>query len=187
MSNVFKGFLVVGAGLVVSMVVLAISFLMYIYSVKKEEISLRNQAEAQQSVVLLAHDKMWKVLANKARITKEYSPEEKIKMLEEVVQGRTGGTFAKSVQEVDPNFDLSLLKDFSQSVEAEYAMVVDEQKKLLSLVNTHKNVVQDPLKSMIVSDNSLIVPKLITSTKSKEALETGVDDDVNYLDNVEKK
>jgi len=108
-------------------------------------------------------------------------------MLEEVVQGRTGGTFAKSVQEVDPNFDLSLLKDFSQSVEAEYAMVVDEQKKLLSLVNTHKNVVQDPLKSMIVSDNSLIVPKLITSTKSKEALETGVDDDVNYLDNVEKK
>lgn len=187
MSNALKGFLVVGAGLFISMVVLVISVLMYIYSVQKEEIALRNQAAAQQNVVLLSHDKMWKVLANKARITKEFSPEDKIKMLEEVVQGRTGGTFAKSVQEVDPNFDLSLLKDFSQSVEAEYAVVVDEQKKLLSIVNEHTNVVKDPLKKRIVSDNSLIVTKLITSTRSQNALETGVDDNVNFLDDAGKK
>lgn len=176
------GLLLVGATVIT---VFLIAYVLVSYSIKKTEISLRNQAEAQQKVVLLAHDKMWKVLSNKARITKEFSPEEKIKMLQEVVNGRSGGMFSKTIQENDPTFDLSLLKDFSQSVEAEYALVVEEQKKLLDVVNTHKNYVQDPFCSMFVNNSSVIEAKIISSTRSQNAVESGVDDNPNFLD--EKK
>lgn len=177
MSNALK----FGAVGLFGFIFLAVVFWFHILGIKREEISLRTMVETQQKNVEVSHDKMWKVIAQKVGITKQFTPEDQIAMLSEVVEGRTGGTFAKSVTESNPTYDLSLLKDLSQSVEAEYAIVVREEKTLLEYAKDYKNVVIDPYKSMFLGGKQPIEAKVITSTRSKAAIETGIDDNVDIF------
>jgi predicted transcriptional regulator len=162
-------------------VLLAILFVFHVLGIKREEINFRTMTEAQQTVVEISHDKMWKVIAQKVGISKQFTPEDQIAMISEVVEGRTGGTFAKAVTESNPTYDLSLLKDLSQSVEAEHAVVLREEKTLLEYATKHRNIVIDPYKSWYLGGAQPIVAKVISSTRSKEAIETGVDDNVDLF------
>lgn len=151
------------------------------FSYKRNEVGLRTQAEAQQRVVEIAHDKMWKVLAQKAGISQQYRPADYKELLAEVVEGRKGGSFAKMVTEQNPSFDLSLLKDLSQSVEAEHAVVVREEKLLLDVARQHKALILDPLGEWFLSGRQPIQVSVISSTRSKNAVESGVDDEVDLF------
>lgn len=177
MSNALK-FGLVG---LFGFVFLAVVFLFNILGIKREEISQGTKVESQQKFVEISHDKMWKVIAQKVGITKQFTPEDQIAMLSEVVEGRTGGTFAKSVTESNPTYDLSLLKDLSQSVEAEYAVVLREEKTLLEDVRVYNNIVKDPYKSFFLGGKQPLVAKVISSTRSKETIETGIDDNVDIF------
>lgn len=177
MSNALKFGAVGFAGVFL----LGLIFVFHVLGIKREEISQGTKVESQQKFVEISHDKMWKVIAQKVGITKQFTPEDQLKMLSEVVEGRVGGTFAKSVTEVNPTYDLSLLKDLSQSVEAEYAVVLREEKTLLEDVRVYNNIVKDPYKSMFLGGKQPLVAKVISSTKSKEAIETGIDDNVDIF------
>jgi hypothetical protein len=177
MSTFFKFAAVGFAGVLL----LAILFVFHVLGIKREEINFRVMTKNQQTVVEISHDKMWKVIAQKVGISKQFTPEDQIAMISEVVEGRTGGTFAKAVTESNPTYDLSLLKDLSQSVEAEHAVVIREEKTLIEYAGRHEKIVTDPYKSLYLGGAQPIVPKVISSTRSKEAIESGVDDNVDLF------
>lgn len=169
--------LIVGAG------VLLIGGLVFLYglSAKRTAIHLRNAVEAQVDVVQVHHDAMWKILTTKAGISDRYKPADYKELLGEVVEGRKGGALAKTIAEQNPSFDLSLLTDLSRSVEAEYRVVVREQKKLRDLDRQFRDATQDPLAGLFLTaaQKEPVEYKLITSSRSRAAQETGVEDDVD--------
>jgi hypothetical protein len=173
-------YILIGAG---GVLLLCLMVFMYAVGAQRSEIAARNATDAQVGVVQVAHDNMWKVLAKKAGVSQQYKPENYRELLAEVVEGRKGGGLAKFVQEQNPNFDLSLLKDLSQSVEASHAIVVREQNRLLDLDREHNNIIQDPLKGLFLSaaQKRPIAYKLITSSRSRTAQETGEDNDVDLF------
>ncbi len=126
---------------------------------------------------------MWKILAQKAEISSQYKPENYKELIAEVVKGRTGGSFAKFVQEQNPQFDLSLLKDLGQSVEAERKTLVREEKLLLDYNQHHRNIVRNRWKRYFLSADQIqeIDAQVITSGRSKSAIETGEDNDTKLF------
>jgi stringent starvation protein B len=177
MSN-FAKFALLGVGGIVMLVLIVIG--QYI-SINNQEIASRARFNSQQKMVEISHDKMWKVLAQKTGITKQFTPEDQIAMISEVVEGRTGGSFAKAVTEVNPTYDLSLLKDLSQSVEAEHAVVLNEEKKLLEDAATYQRIVENPYNKFFLGTKPILVAKVISSTRSKGAIESGIDDNVDLF------
>lgn len=178
----------VGAGtavLIVAAGVLLIAALVFLYglSARRNAIHLRNGTEAQVDVVQVHHDAMWKILTTKAGISGQYKPADYKELLAEAVEGRKGGALAKSIAEQNPAFDLSLLTDLSRSVEAEYRVVAREQKKLRDLDRQFRDAVQDPLGGLFLTaaQKEPIEYKLITSTRSRAAQESGVEDDVDLF------
>lgn len=158
-------------------------FFFYSISVQNDEVQARNRTEAQIKVVEINHDKMWKVLAQKAGISQQFKPKDYVDMLAQVVEGRKGGSFSKMVKEQNPNYDITLLRDLGQSVEAEHATVVREEKKLLEYNQDHMNIIKDRWKRKFLDIDQVkpIEVVVITSTRSKAAATTGVDDDVDLF------
>lgn len=156
---------------------------------QRQEISLRHQLDATKETYKADHDAMWKILAQKAGISQQYGPAQE-KLLLAVVEGRKGGNLAKSVQEANPNFDLSLLKDLSQSVEGERKALLHSGKKYQDKVIAYNNLVEDPMwgatgfpgRFFLGGKEVMDVPKLITSSRSTDAAASGKDDDVNLFD-----
>jgi hypothetical protein len=173
---------IIGA-VVLGLVILVAGWFFYGIGIQNEEVQARNRVEAQQKNVETHHDAMWKILAQKAGISNQYKPANYKELLAEVVEGRKGGNLAKTITEQNPNFDLSLLKDLSQSVEGEHKVVVREEKKLLDYNRVHSNIIKDRWKRRFLDaeQTTPIEVSVITSTRSKKAIETGVDDDVNLF------
>lgn len=146
-------------------------------------ISLENKAEAQQENLEVVHDQMWKTLQQKAGITSQYK-DAFAEIYPALMSGRYsegGGSLMKWVQEKNPDFDTSLYKDLMDSVEGLRAKFATEQKLLLDIAREHKNLRQQIPSSIIAGGRPEIEVKLVTSTRSKAAVESGVDDDVNLF------
>lgn len=89
------------------------------FSYNNHEISLRNEAEAQRGKIEGLHDKMWKVISQKAQITQEYT-ESFDTIYTHIMSERYDsgdGSLMKWIKEANPQFDSSLYKDVMQSVE----------------------------------------------------------------------
>ena len=87
------------------------------FSYNNKEVSLRAQAEAQRGKVEGVHDKMWKIIQQKAQVTDEYKDafaEIYPNIISGRYQGENDGALMKWVTEQNPNFDTSLYKDLME-------------------------------------------------------------------------
>ena len=88
-------------------------------SYNNSEVALRNEVEANIQDLENVYDKMWKIISQKAQISQEYksSFDEIYTHIMDSRYDKGDGTLMKWIQESNPNFDVSLYKDLSQSVE----------------------------------------------------------------------
>lgn len=89
------------------------------FSYNNREIALRQQAEAQRGKIEGVHDKMWKIIQQKAQVTDEYKQTFE-KIYPQLIAGRyqnDKGTMMKWIKESNPNFDVSLYRDLMQAIE----------------------------------------------------------------------
>lgn len=165
--------------------VVAIGLITYI-STSNQEVRLRNQVEAQQQVLESHHDRMWKILQQKADVSQEYKKTFE-DIYPELIEGRYKGEggarmmLAKLVKEDNPDFDTSLYKELSRSIEAERVSFHQAQRKLVDVHREHKNLIQTFPGSVMLPGKEPVDITIITSTRSKKAVETGVDDDVSLF------
>lgn len=165
-------------------VVLAIIVGMMYASITNKEVRLRSEIKAQEQVREAYYDKLWKIISQKAQVAEKYKEGFK-EIYGSIMEGRYGsegeGTLMKWIVESNPEFDSSIYKDLIASIEAERTGFFFEQKKLIDLANEHNILLNSFPSSLIVGDRPPIEIMIISSTKSKQVMETGVEDNVEVF------
>ena len=154
------------------------------FSYNNKEIKLRTEAEAQRGKIEGVHDKMWKVLQQKAQVTDEYKTafsEIYPAIMEGRYFGEGDGSLMKWVTEQNPNFDTSLYKDLMQSIEILRTEFQKNQERMLDLIREHKVICTTFPSKWFISNVSEIEYTIISSTKSKVVMSTVLDDDVDLF------
>jgi len=149
--------------------------------VKRQAITLGTQFEAQGKVVENQHDNMWKTLKEQFNIKDEYQ-ETFIEGVQALASGRTGGSLFKSSNESNAQLGLSdeMYKELMRAVESKRNELKRTQDKWVDVYRELDRFHQDPIYSMIVGRNPYDEPLLITSTRTKSAVGTGVDDELSF-------
>ena len=174
---------IVWISIAVIVIIVVLSSIGMYFSYNNREINLRQQCEAQRGKIENCYDRMWKILSQKAQVSNEYKNAFK-EIYPELIAGRYsngGRELMKWIQESNPNFDTSLYKDLIQSIEIERTAFATEQDKMLDLIREHQVLINTYPGVWFISNKVPIEYKVISSTRSKEVMETSVDDNVSLF------
>lgn len=153
------------------------------FSYNNQEISLRKQVEAQRGKVEGVFDTMWKTISQQAQVSNEYKDAFK-EIYPDLIAGRYSqgdGSFMKWIQEANPEFDISLYKQLMQTIEVQRLQFQKSQERMLDLIREHETLCETYPGIWFVKNKTPIEYIIISSTKSKLTMETGVDDDVDLF------
>jgi hypothetical protein len=196
-----KYFLIIGGIIAACGIALVLILGIWGISVSNKEQALRNLVMAKQVDNTNEFDKMKKTLTQICQLT-----DAQTQMLIDVIVGNAdarsksmaggGALFSmKSVQEVVPNVDTSIITKIYNQVVASREAWGMRQKELIDLNRTHTDVVTMVPGNIVcmILGRKVIEITVVTSSETKEAFRTGVDDNTdlglqkrNHL-NVEKK
>lgn len=167
---------------IIILILAAIIFGTYI-SVNNEERQLRTLAEAQKGKIETQYDAMWKIIQQKAQVTDEYKNSFK-DIFVQIIDGRYkqgDGTLMKWIKEANPNFDSSLYKDLMSTIDIKRTEFMNTQNRMIDIIREHKNLCITAPKCWFVTDKSDIDYTIISSTKSKTTIQTGIEDNVDVF------
>jgi len=163
-------------GLGVIVLIILITFFMGM-GYKNEEVSLRNQAVAQQEANKVVYDKVWKVISQKAQIADKYQGSFK-EIYGSIMDSRYQGEakqapLFKFVAEHNPNFSTKLYEDLSDAIESNGAEFARVQNRLIDIKREHDNLRMKFPSSVFVGERPELKIDIVTSGKTKETFVTG--------------
>jgi hypothetical protein len=161
-------------------VVLVLGMMMWAMGIYNTEVSLRNRYLAQKKTIETAHDKMWKTLKQQFKINTKYEETFKAGLLA-VAEGRKGGSLFKSSSESSSQLGLSdeIYTKMMNSIDGQRAMLKRHQDVYADIWRQHKTHCEKMPNNFFVGGKVLEEPSMISSTATKNAIETGVDDDIS--------
>ena len=168
---------------IIIIAVLVVALVAMYFSYNNKEIALRKEAEAQKGKIESIHDKMWKVIKQKANVTEQYR-EMFEKVYPDIIAGRYSGEGAmaiKWIQEANPEIDASLYKDVMQAIEIQREHLHTAQTRMLDVIREREALIESYPSRWFISNKSKIEYEVISSTRSKTVMETGLDDDVEIF------
>lgn len=171
-----KGLIVFGV-IAVAIILIVVPIIAWVIGTSNTEIKLRNQFDAAETVIELTHDTMWKTISQKYKMSDKYK-DGFIEVVNSTVKGRDGGSLIKFVQESNPTLSENLYKEIMATIEGKRDLLQSKQQIVLDISVTHKNLISTFPTSLVVGKRAPLEVKLITSTRSSNAVETGKDDDV---------
>lgn len=155
-------------------------------SLNNREAALRAQFNAKQQASTVDYDAMWKIISQTAQVPKQYSADFK-DAYSGIIQSGSGtdsnavrSLFAVATGMKPPVLDSSLYRKVQDVIESERTKFANTQKSLLDIKREHDSLRTTWPGTMFVHTTPLEV-KLVTSTKTQKAFETGVDDDTNLF------
>lgn len=144
----------------------------------------RNLAKTKQEDNNNEYDAMWKKIAQVAEVTEAQKDALK-DIFEGYAKARTGsgegGSVAKWIQESVPHVDTSTFNNLQNIIVSSRDRFTQRQKELLDIKREHDNLLDTALSRWFISNTTRIDVQIVTSTRTKKAFETGVDDDVNVF------
>ena len=155
------------------------------FSYNDKEVSLRIEAEAQRKKIEACHDKMWKIISQKAQISEDYrnSFDSIYTKIISERYSKGDGTLMKWIKESNPNFDTRLYEDLSQSIEIQRTAFQHTQERMIDIVGQHEKLCKTYPGKWYISNTSPIEYEVISSTRSKSTMTSGIDDEVKLYDN----
>lgn len=153
------------------------------FSYNNQEVALRQQAEAQRGKIEGTFDTMWKIISQQAQVSNEYKDAFK-EIYPELIAGRYSqgdGSLMKWIKEANPEFDASLYKTLMQTIEVQRLQFLKTQERMLDIIREHETLCQTYPSKWFVTNKTPIEYTVISSTKSKMTMETGIDDDVQLF------
>lgn len=175
-------FAVIGIGVLI--VLASVFYFLLNVSYSNGEIRQRNLVNAQQETCKAFFDKMWKVLQQKAQVSEQYKSAF-AEIYPALMAGRysneRGGALMSWITESNPNFEVALYQDLSAAIEAERTSYFHEQKKLISVNNEHKNMLQTFPGSWFLAGRQLIEIVIITSEQAQSAYSTGQENKIDLF------
>lgn len=186
MSSILKGTII---GILVLLGILGLSVVMMNISYENSSKRLKNQAEAQRGKIEAVYSNMWSILQEQAGVASEYKDAFK-EIYPKLIEGRYSkgdGTLMKWIQESNPAFDASLYKKVMQSIEIQRTAFLTEQERMLDIIREHSNLVTTFPGSFFIDDQTLISYKVISTARAKQAMQTGLDEEMDLFDRKKKK
>ena len=174
---------IIGISIAVIVMVFGVVTLSMYFSYNNTDAKLRAQAEAQRGKIEGVHDKMWKVLQQKAQVSNEYKNAFS-EIYPALIEGRYSqgdGSFMKWIQEANPNFDTSLYKDLMQSIEIQRTEFAKTQERMLDIIREHEVLQTTVPSKWFLKNTEPIEYVVISSTRSKMVMEIGIEDDVKLF------
>ena len=152
------------------------------FTYNNKEIYLRKEADAQRKKIESTHDKMWKVIKQKAEVSDKYR-ETFERVYPEIIAGRysDGSSAMKWIQEANPNFDTSLYNDLMQAIEIQRTHLHNAQTRMLDVIRERASLIESYPSRWFITNKSEIEYEVISSTKTHNVVETRVDDDVDVF------
>ena len=150
------------------------------FNYNNQEIALREQAEAQRGKVEGVHDAMWKIISQKAQVSQDYRASFD-SIYTHIIAGRYSqgdGALMKWITESNPNFDTSLYKDVMDAIESERTNFRHAQERMIDIKRQHITLCKTYPGKWFISNTSEIEYTVISSSYSKEVMQTCTDDNV---------
>ena len=168
--------------IIVAAVAILLVLLIMFFTYNNKEIYLRKEADAQRKKIESTHDKMWKVIKQKAEVSDKYR-ETFERVYPEIIAGRysDGSSAMKWIQEANPNFDTSLYNDLMQAIEIQRTHLHNAQTRMLDVIRERASLIESYPSRWFITNKSEIEYEMISSTKTHNVVETRVDDDVDVF------
>ncbi len=168
--------------IIVAAVAILLVLLIMFFTYNNKEIYLRKEADAQRKKIESTHDKMWKVIKQKAEVSDKYR-ETFERVYPEIIAGRysDGSSAMKWIQEANPNFDTSLYNDLMQAIEIQRTHLHNAQTRMLDVIRERASLIESYPSRWFITNKSEIEYEVISSTKTHNVVETRVDDDVDVF------
>jgi len=166
--------------------VFAVSVFGYVISIRNQATELETQFDAQIQANMSTHDKMWKIITGKAQVSQQYAKDFRDNF-EAIMTGRYGNPDNRGsslmlwITEKNPEFSVDLYKDLNRSIEAlrtEFDMV---QKKMIDIKRVHDNLRLKVPSSFAMFGKEELKLKMVTSTRTQEAFDSGIEDNMNLF------
>jgi hypothetical protein len=153
-------------------------------------VTINNLYEAQVKENEVIHDEMWKILQQQAGVTENYA-ESFADNYERIMNARNyGGEMMKWITESNPTYTSAMHEKLMVSIETYRTKFTMVQRKLISVHNELKNLLTlFPSRIFLVTIGGHVLPelKIVTSSRTGKAFETGKDDDTDLFQKKEKK
>lgn len=164
-------------------VVLAIVLAAYVIGVKNTQAGLQVQYDSKLKANNASFDNMWKKIQQTAQVTDAQKNALKEIMIgyAQARGGNGGGSMATSVREAIPNVDTKVFQQLMNIITGSRDQWTAEQIQLVDVARQYNfNLSQFP-KSFILDlfGYKPIDAKLVTSSRTDKAFETGKDDDTD--------
>ena len=159
----------------------AIGIGMYV-SYNNKYTTMKNLIAAKQTDIENNYDALWKIISQQAQVTDQYKDSFK-EIYIGIMDARYSagdGTLMKWITEANPNFDSSLFQTLMVSIEANRKEFMNKQTHLIDMHREITNL-QTVIPSKFFVPTTPIEIKIITSSKAKRNLESGVDDEVDLF------
>ena len=168
--------------IIVAAVAILLILLIMFFTYNNKEIYLRKEADAQRKKIESTHDKMWKVIKQKAEVSDKYR-ETFERVYPEIIAGRysDGSSAMKWIQEANPNFDTSLYNDLMQAIQIQRTHLHNAQTRMLDVIRERASLIESYPSRWFITNKSEIEYEVISSTKTHNVVETRVDDDVDVF------
>lgn len=174
---------IIGICIAVILVIGIFSVVGMYFSYNNTDAKLRAQAEAQLGKVEGVHDKMWKVLQQKTQVSNEYKNAFS-EIYPDLIEGRYSqgdGSLMKWITEANPTFDTSLYKDLMLSIELLRTEFQKSQERMLDIIREHNVLLTTVPSKWFISNTERIEYTIISSTRSKTVMTTGLDDNISLF------
>lgn len=170
---------------IIAIIVMALFTIVGMYiSANNQERQLRNLAEAQRGKIETQYDAMWKIIQQKAKVTDEYKDSFK-EIFIGIIDGRYSkgdGSLMKWIQESNPNFDSSMYKDLMNTIDIKRTEFMNTQNRMLDIIREHKNLCMTAPMCWFIANKAEIEYTIVSSTRTKETIQTGIDDDIELFE-----
>lgn len=172
-----KIILVVCLGVVALMLLIGVSMS---FSYNNQEVELRQQAEAQRGKVEVVYDNMWKIIHQTNEVKNSYSSDFKdvVKGMMEGRYSKGDGSLMKLVVEQNPNLSSDMYIRVMDAIQIERTNFTKQQERMLDIIREHTTLCNTLPSKWFISNNKVIEYTPISSTRAKEVMKSGVDDNV---------
>lgn len=150
-------------------------------SYNNDEVRLVNEFEAQEKKIEMVHDVCWKTIQSKAGVAKEYraSFDSIYSHIMDKRYSHNDGVLFNWIKESNPEFSMELYKDLSMTIEVQRKQFLSSQEKIVDIVREHNNMLDVIPGSWFLSGKKRLEYEVISSSYSKEVMQTRMDDKVD--------
>lgn len=163
------------------LVVVGLIALSMFFSYNNQEVSLRNEAEAQRGKVEAVYDNMWKIIHQTNEVKESYAEDFK-EVVKGMMEGRYSagdGSLMKLVVEQNPNLSPQMYSKVMDAIQIERTNFTKQQERMLDIIREHSTLCNKIPGKWFIKNKSAIEYTVISSTRAKEVMKTGIDDNVS--------